>query len=247
MDRISITNGIYAFIKKIVRIVKSLHLNVYVSKLKTKTLNKIWKMSSNLGAFRRNLRHQILDEFRGYSSEKIYYELKNPDLPCLFLADLQRFCEKGEIPVGIVPKILAPYRVYSNRISLSKFVSFLSDEVTCKLDENPLSNRVNDAHSQILTVFTDAIRSRRTQGNTCYDERRTENLQLSSMWVFLIKLNPPGSSDKYVRLATLCKLVDYYNLSFSVEEFIDAVFAFFGEKLDKLDFEQFALLMQAFE
>lgn len=197
-------------------------------------------MSGKVALYRRQLRHTILANYQGVPSEAIYKDLKNPDLPSLFVQDLIPFCEELGIPERDLPAILAPYGIATNRISPDKLKKFLEDEVTCKTEESPLKSRVNDSQDKILTTFSNALRTRKTQADS------TGTVQMSSIWIYLVRMNPPGASDKFVRLATLCKLVDEYNLSFSVESFIDAVFSFFGEKIDQLDYSQFASMIRSF-
>ena len=198
-------------------------------------------MSGKVATYRRQLRHAILDDYQGVPCEQIYKDLKNPELPTLFTQDLQKFYEPLGIPESQLSAILAPYGIATKRISVDKLKKFLEDEVTCKSEEGQLKGRVNDVQDRILTTFSNAIRTRKTQAGD-----GTGTVQMSSIWIYLVRMNPPGASDKVVRLATLCKLVDEYNLSFSVESFIDAVFTFFGEKIDQLDYGQFAALVRAF-
>ena len=188
-------------------------------------------MSSKIAGYRRRLRHEILEKFQGIALEQVYEAIRNKEAPAMVIDDLKCFCDAAGIPVENLPAILAPYRVSAQRISLDKFKSFLDDEVLCKGEVADLTSRVTDEQAEILASFTSAVRTRSARANA---------------WVQLVRLNQPGVSDRHIRLATLCRLVDDYNLSFSIDSFIDAVFAFFGEKLDELDYDQFTALLQAF-
>lgn len=187
-------------------------------------------MSRVVAAQRRTLRHEILSKFQGVAVEQIYEDIKSKESPVLTFDDLSEICDAAEVPVQALAAIFAPYRVSTRRIAIDKFRSFLDDEVMCSGEEPAPVGTVTDAQAEILAAFTTAVRTR----------------WHSNVWVHLVRLNQAGTSDRYVRLATLCRLVDEYNLSFAIEDFIDAVFAFFGEKLDQVGYEQFAMLIQSF-
>lgn len=193
---------------------------------------------------RRTLRHEILKDFVGIESRKIVDAIKSPDLPFITFEDLRPYCERAKIPFEKLTDIFSLYEVFKKKISPKKFVSFLEDEVTCKTLEPNLNPNLTEDQINILTEFAEAIKNHRTTAIS--DETLSERSLISNMWIFVIRYNPNITNTKYVRLATLCRIANDLNLSFTTDEFIDAVFTFFGIRIDQLDFTQFVKLMQTF-
>ena len=193
---------------------------------------------------RRTLRHEILKDFVGIESRKIVDVIKSPDLPYVTFDDLKPYCQRAKIPFEKLTDIFSLYEVFKKKISPEKFVKFIEDEVTCKTLEKNLNPNLTEDQIRILTEFTEAIKNHRT--TAIADETLSERSLVSNMWIFVIRYNPNSNNSKYVRLATLCRIADELNLSFTTEEFIDSIFAFFGGKIDQLDFTQFVHLMEAF-
>jgi hypothetical protein len=203
-------------------------------------------MSNRVAGYRRTLRHEILNSFVGVSSKEIYQQLKDPSLPTLFLRDLEQFCTKAKIPVSALQGIFSSYQVFTHRLSEEKFTLFLQDEVTCKGPVVNLNPELTQDQIKGLVSFAAAVMNKRTQAYWTSNGLSSENLHTSNCWISLVKLNPPGSDEKYLRLAALCRFVDELDLGINVEDFISAVFLFFGKKIDHLDFNQFTQLLDAF-
>jgi hypothetical protein len=205
-----------------------------------------YAMSHRVAGYRRSLRHAILDQFIGQSSKSIYIQLKDPSLPVLFLRDLEQFCGPANVPISALPSIFSCYDVFTRRLSEEKFTIFLQDEVTCKGPQCRLSPELTEDQLKVLTEFAAAMKNRRTQAYWTKDGLSSERLLASSVWIALVRANPPGSGTKYVRLATLCRLADDLDLGIDIEDFISSLFLFFGAKTDRLDFTQFTQFMEAF-
>jgi hypothetical protein len=215
-------------------------------------------MPDRIGGYRKSLRHAILDNFIGFSSKSIYQSLKQPDLPVLFFFDLEPFCNSANIPVTSLPGIFSSYQIFNKRISEEKFTRFLADEVTCKDAPMRLNPELTKEQIKILVSLTTAIRNKKTRevasstimrGNPARHaepEMLSDPMMMSSMWLAMVKYNPAGAPENVLRLAALCRFLDGLDLGEPVEDFITAVFLFFGKKLDQLDFGQFADLMEAF-
>lgn len=193
---------------------------------------------------RRALRHEILKDFQYVESKKIAESIKNPDLPFLTFEDLYPYCARAKIDPAKLTDIFSMYEVFKKKISPKKFVSFLEDEVTCKTIETNPNPNLTDEHIEILTNFAEAIKNHKLTAIS--GEKLTGRSLISNMWCFVIRYNTNNGSSKFVRLATLCRLADDLNLAFTTEAFIDAVFTFYGMKIDQLDFPQFVQLMQTF-
>ena len=193
---------------------------------------------------RRALRHEILKDFVGIESRKIFEVIKKPELPYITFEELRPYCKRANIPFEKLTDIFSLYEVFKKKICSKKFVNFLEDEVTCKTLEANLNPNLTDDQIQILTEFAESIKNHRT--TAIADEKLSERSLISNMWIFVVRYNPNITNTKYVRLATLCRISDDLNLSFTTEDFIEAVFTFFGARMDQLDFTQFVRLMQTF-
>lgn len=203
-------------------------------------------MSKHTAKYRTDLRHEILKNFDGVPSKDIYYKVKVEEAPYVTFEDLRVFSDSAKIPFDSIPDIFAAYGIFNKFISEEKFVRFLEDEVTNKTLEVVLPEGLASAQKNILVKFVDALTRRRTEYAVSSSSALSSGHSLiANMWVYAIKTNPPDCSDKFVRLASLCRLCDEFNVA-QVEDFIDAIFAFYESKIDQLDFQQFARLIEAF-
>jgi hypothetical protein len=210
-------------------------------------------MSNRIANYRRSLRHEVLRTYPGFYLNKIAEQIKSPDSKRISFSDLHRFCESANIPISTLPGIFSSYKVFIGRMSEQKFVEFLRDEVTCKQDEPPLSPTLTDDQATLLTQFVAIVKSRKTrdylpqvrkegESPTLSGERYT----LSATWSTLMRMNASQTSEKYIRVATLCRIAAEIELPTTTEGFIDALFAFYGRRLDQITFDEFAQLMETF-
>lgn len=199
---------------------------------------------SSVSVLRTELRKAIAQEYGNTDPAIIYEKLKASDV--MRFEDLKDICATAKVPEWALSGIFSAYNVHGNAVTKDKFITFIQDEVKFEAGTSALNSDLSKEHASILSTFVEALCTKRTQAIAIRDSLSTERLKMSNVWVFVIRMNPPGTSEKFVRLATLCRLVDEYNLSFDIESFIDAIFAFFGTKLDQLDFEQFSALIRAF-
>jgi hypothetical protein len=210
-------------------------------------------MSNRVADYRRALRHEILCAYPGFYLNKIAQQIKSPDSKRIYLSDLHRFCESGQIPISSLPAIFSSYKVFIGRMSEQKFVEFLRDEVTCRHDEPPLNPALTDNQATLLTQFVAIVKSRKTRDYMPQVREKAgsptlsgERYALSSTWSTLMRMSTGQGSEKYIRVATLCRIAAEIELQTTTEAFIDALFAFYGRRLDQITFDEFAQLMEAF-
>jgi hypothetical protein len=172
--------------------------------------------------------------------------LKDPSLPVLFLRDLEPLCASAKVPASALPNIFGCYQVFTGRLSEEKLTLFLQDEVTCKAPPIIVNPQLNEEQIKVLLTFAAAVENRRTQAYWTKNGLSSEPLQFSNVWIWLVRLNPPGSGDKFVRLSTLCRVADELDLGIDLEDFVTSIFLFFQTKLDRLDYNQFSRFMEAF-
>lgn len=199
-----------------------------------------------IGIWRKSLRHQIIQSFHNLNSKQIYYAIKNPDLPALFSPDLEPFCKEIEMPVSLLPDVFSPYEIFNSRIKENNFIRFIEDEVTCESIEIQLPTNLKDEQIAIINKFANALRNRKLQSNLNGDSITSERSSIARQWTFVVRLNTSTDHNNHVRIAALCRLAQEMNLTFPPEAFIDAIFTFFGKKLDELNYDQFTQLMTTF-
>jgi hypothetical protein len=208
-------------------------------------------MANLIANHRRSLRHAILKEFPGADLLDIVQRIKSPEKKRIHFSDLERFCNSANIPPTSLPGIFSAYHVFINRMSVDRFTKFLRDEVICKEDVLPLSPTLLDHQISALNQFVYIVKSRKTRGYLpqIRESAHTvsfERFQLSTTWSALLKLNTGSPTISFIRLATMCRLAAEFELGISTEDFIDAIFAFYGRKLDQINFSEYAQLMEAF-
>jgi len=207
------------------------------------------QMANRVASYRRTLRHEILKAFPGVALKDVSAKLRAPGQDCIRFADLAPYCCSATIPAAALPGIFSAYKVYVDRISEAKFINFLQDEVRFKLDQLPSSPNLSESQTAALRSFASIMKSRKTHDYRAGgpSQRGSTPYQLSYLWSYLTKLNSVQTDEKHVRVATLCRLAAELEIPVTAEEFIDALFAFYGRKLDQIDFNEFVRLMEAFE
>lgn len=189
--------------------------------------------SQQIIAYRRKLRAIINQTFPQRSSEEIFDLLRREANQFILVQDIIPLAERVEIPASRVDDIFIPYHVRNHMISKKQFKTFFEDEFSTSIQVEVAKNEVSDENRMILTAFASAVRSRAPP-------------QPSTRWAFIVSKNSPNAAPSHVRLASLCRLCDEWNLAFTPEQFIDAVFQFLGERVESLDFTQFNEMMRIF-
>ena len=184
-------------------------------------------------SIRNKLRAQIEAAFPTLSSCDIFNKIKKPENAYIVFEDLYPFCDAAGIPYSRLDTIFSPYQLRNNLISEAKFETFYTDEFLTAAPPVPLREDISPETVLILRSFTTAVKARTSP-------------HPSVRWGQIIGKNPPLSEPSKIRLATLCRLCDEYNLPFKASHFIDAVYDFFGKKFDSLNFEEFSELMSTF-
>lgn len=69
---------------------------------------------------------------------------------------------------------------------------------------------------------------------------------MSQLWIHLCRLSPTRAKVTHLRVAALCQMASDLNMFFSAEDLIEALFTFFDQACEALDFEQFTRLMETF-
>ena len=147
--------------------------------------------------------------------------------------DLERFCEMGNVPAASLDLIFSPYGVKDIQINSQQFTRFFNDDFPI-YDSLHLSKELTERQTFILSKFLNIIRTK--FGAT-----------LSQRWNSALTRNPPSKLNTTLKLSALCHLFQETNLPFSVSEFVDALFVFYGEKFDEVSFAQFGKLFSTIQ
>jgi hypothetical protein len=195
---------------------------------------------------RNSLRRAIVGAYPDVMSSQIYAALCPPDRECLRMADLVPFCRSANADPQLLRDMFLTYGVCTDSITRDKFIQFIDDEVTCNSLNTGLPPLLTDVQTAILSKLCKAIRSRRIQSSPASLDAISEVRTTSQLWIHVIRMSPKQSQVTNVRVASLCRLARDFNLTFSAEDLIDALFAFLGHKCESLDFAQFTRLVQTF-
>ena len=196
---------------------------------------------------RKHLRSAIVRRFPNLSSKGIYDCVKKGDRAAIFFDDLYEICESAGIGRAALPEIFRTYGVAQGRIRREQFVMFLDDEVTVKEFLIDIPKALTDEQISILSRFCRALKSRRTQAIFhSPNAAGSEGISMSQLWIHLCRLSPTRAKVTHLRVAALCQMASDLNMFFSAEDLIDALFTFFDEACEALDFEQFTRLMETF-
>ena len=196
---------------------------------------------------RRKLRLEVTNSFPNLSPLDIYERIKKKERPDIFFDDLESYCNSALINSKLLPDIFSCYNVSSPRVKKDRFIKFLADGVgTCDFQPEVPSS-LSEEQVAILDRFCKTLKSRKTQGLPVFPcSGVSERSSLSNLWTSLCRMSPQREKLTHVRLAALCQIASELNMSFTSEEFLDALFNFFGTTLDAIDFQQFAHLMETF-
>lgn len=202
--------------------------------------------------YRKELRHAITNAYPHMDSLQIFNAMKKENEYVLFFEDLFEICQGANIPFNELKNIFASYQIFSKHLSKKNFIKFMEDEYS-PMTTSPLPNTLTKEQKEILQCFVHVLLERRTQASPPSNKNlvyvhslSSEKMLFSQHWIFAIKYNPPGSDDSRVRLAAFLKMIDEMNLPFSFDDFIDAIFNFFGQKIDSFDYDQFTRFIETF-
>lgn len=183
---------------------------------------------------RRNLRNAICEAFPGETPAAVFKKIARPKSQLITLFDLEPYCQKESIPAAVLETIFAPYGVKDVEISLPQFIQFLNDDFPNYDTDAHINPAITDKQRFILSKFLGFLRIK--FGTT-----------LSQRWNSALARNPPNTLNTTLRLSALCHMYESMNLPFTVSEFVDALFAFYGDKIEGITFAQFGDLLTAIQ
>lgn len=184
---------------------------------------------------RKNLRLAINNAFPGVKADEIFDSVKKQGSSFVELYDLEPYCEKVNCPAAVVNSIFTPYGSKNVVITKEQWVAFMNDDFPI-LTETPAPGvaRLDQKQRFLLSKFVAGVEMK---FGSSPDQR----------WRKALARNPPNTVNTALKLSALCHIFECMMLPFTVPDFIDAIFAFFGEKIDSITFDQFGTLFSSFE
>ncbi|EAY06608.1 hypothetical protein TVAG_056020 [Trichomonas vaginalis G3] len=182
---------------------------------------------------RKILRVEITKAFPGAKPKEIFDKVVNEQAPVITFRTVAEYCEKPEIDTDHLADIFAPYGVNDPFISLSQWTEFLNDDFADYENGIKYGEKLTEKQNFILLKFMGILRTK-------------FGASMASRWNSALARNPPNASNTELRVSALCRIFHDTNLPFEPAEFVDAIFAFYDEKLETLTFDQFSQLFAAY-
>lgn len=183
---------------------------------------------------RKNLRQAICQSFPGKEPEDLFMTIcKQNSIQFINMAALEPFCQKASVPAAVLHNIFAPYGTKDVLVTREQWVKFINDDFPDYENTFKAPTQLTDKQSFILTKFLGVLKTK--FGAT-----------LSARWNSALARNPPNTLNTTLRISALVHLFNVMNLPFSNADFVDAIFAFYGEKVEGISFAQFGQLFDAF-
>jgi hypothetical protein len=181
---------------------------------------------------RKDLRQAISDTFPTDSAVGIFDKIRQKSKLYIEMNDLETYCEKVLCPAAALEILFAPYGVKDLFINKLQWTAFMDDDFPVWTD-GPSPASLTDRQFFILSKFITHLRTK--FGGT-----------VTQRWQAVLARNPPNTLNTELKLSAMCQLFAHTTLPFASSEFVDALFAFFGEKIDGINFAQFGNFLRAF-
>jgi hypothetical protein len=176
--------------------------------------------------YRKRLRQVISDEYSGVNASSIFDKIVPQGAAFLRFDDLERFCEKIGCPAAALSNVYTPYGVKQQLITKNQWIEFMNEDLPVWTDTRPIGD-VDERQTFILSKFVLGFKTK-------FGRR---------FWASALAQNPPNSLNTVLHLSALCHLYENMNLPFPVGDFVDSLFAFYGQKIESITLEQFDLLL----
>ena len=177
---------------------------------------------------RKALRRAICQLQPGKDPKEVFALMCLPTEPVIPFLSLEKPCEIASVPAAALEDLFSLYGCKDAVINEPQFVRFMNDDFPSY--ETPKAKyQISDKQSFILSKFLGGIRNK--TGST-----------IAERWNYALSRNPPNASNTTLKISALCRIYSEMVLPFSVSEFIDSLFAFFGEKCEEITFNQFGEL-----
>jgi hypothetical protein len=174
---------------------------------------------------RKNLRQSVNDAFPGQSAPITFHRIAQRRA-FITIDDLEPFCEPIKCPAAALENIFAPHGVRNLLITRTQWITFMQDDFP-KWPSREAPAVLNDRYNFLLSKYPASLKTK--LGET-----------LRQRWNAALARNPPNTLSTVLRVSALCCLFENMNLPFSLNDFADNLFVFFGVKIETTHFNSFA-------
>ena len=182
---------------------------------------------------RKELRNIINKEFPGVKPCALFEKFKMPKAPVISFRTISQWSDKLEINPDNLSNIFAPYGVSEPYLSSQQWEKFLNDDFANYENDVKFGESLTEKQNFILIKFMGVLRTK-------------FGASMISRWNSALTRNPPSAPNTSLRVSALCRIYRDTNLPFDASEFVDAIFAFYNEKMESITFDQFSQLFTAY-
>lgn len=181
---------------------------------------------------RKNLRDTVTDTYPNMKPDDVFDRIRKPGSAFIEWMDLEQVCEKANCPAAVLEDLFAPYGTKALVVTKAQWEKFLNEGFPVYKSSGEAA-ALCDRHKFLLVKF---IMGMKTKFGATIGEQ----------WNASLARNPPNTINTILRISALCHLFQNMNWPFAPGEFVDALFAFYGEKVEELTYAQFSALFNAF-
>ena len=182
---------------------------------------------------RKELRAAISKSFQGLSPKNIFDKIKLPNAPIVTFRTIAQWCEPLEINPDNLHNIFGPYCGNEPYLNQDQWEKYLNDDFADYENVVKVGEHLTEQQNFILVKFMGVLRTK--FGAT-----------MTARWNAALSRNPPNAPNTSLRVSAMCRIYQETNLPFDASEFVDALFAFYDEKLETITFDQFSQLFSAY-
>ena len=180
---------------------------------------------------RKLLRNTITTSLPNKTAHELFDILKEEGKDYISFKSIIFYSKIAEIPTQHLPALLYPYGVRKNYLTESQFTNFINDDLPINVVQKKSMSKY---YYNILYQYITRFRYK----NTC---------KVHDMWQYAINMNEHDSLyDNHVTIYALCRIYQGMNLPYSLHEFVEGLYLFYGKKFNTLGFQEFTQLIQAF-
>ena len=182
---------------------------------------------------RKRLRAEITKSFPGSSVKDIFEKIKMPNAPIVTFRTISQWCDRLDINPDNLHNIFGPYGVNEPYLNEEQWRTYMNDDFADYENFVKVGENLTEKQNFILLKFMGVLRTK--FGST-----------MIARWNAALTRNPPNAPNTSLRVSALCRIYQDTNLPFDASEFVDALFAFYDQKMETLTFDQFSQLFTAY-
>jgi len=184
-------------------------------------------------SLRKDLRKAISEAFPFKTSFFIFESLKPKHQVYVTFNNLIKYFRVCGLGIETAALIFAPYGIRDSKITQKQWKTFFDDDFCLLSPSNPVPEYMGKRQIDCLKNVIASILKR-------------TGSELSTIWVFMMKFNPSGSSNKCLRVSAFCHVISELGITESIDMFIDSLFSFLGKHVMHLEYQEFVTFVKTF-